>query len=87
MVGRLRAIALFVVAVVALSIPAVPTAHAADVRVTSDVGALRAAGVVIRRVLPWVLAFVEELLEHMPPGTPPPPPPPVTPIGDRDYTP
>jgi hypothetical protein len=79
MVKPFRVFALALALVAAFTLAPVPVVRAADVPPTCDVGAARAARVLLRRALPWILAIIEELLEQLPPGTPPPQPPPVGP--------
>ena len=94
MVGPARSFrsVLVLAIVIAVASCAAPAAHASEVPATTDTGALRAGQVLVRRALPWILAFVEELLDQLKGPAPAPPPTPPTPpieppIEDPDYTP
>lgn len=88
MVPTLRTLALVLATGVTLQLGAVEPARAAATPASGDVGAARAARVLLRRLEPLVLVILDELLDCLPGTGGAAPPPPAEPlIDDPDYTP
>jgi len=82
----LRRLAGLAVVLAVLAAAAVPARAASD-PASTDVGALRAAFKIGKKVVPWILVIVDELVD-LAQGAPPPPPAPVEPpIDDPDFEP
>jgi hypothetical protein len=83
---RLAALALVLAVLAGAAVPAVPARAAVD-PASTDAGALRAAFRIGKKVVPWILVIVDEVLD-LAQGAPPPPPEPVeSPIDDPDFEP
>lgn len=82
-VRRLAALAVVVAVLAAAAVPARAAVDPASI----DAGAIRAVFKIGRKVLPWILVIVEELVD-LAQGAPPPPPTPIEPpVDDPDFEP